>query len=315
MFGPYRVVAVTPAGRKRYMEILLKYLLRDRHLIDEYHVWVNTEDRDDLEYLDELERLHRGFVRLIRLDPTFTEALRTCLKTLGGSVPSWKLIGVFHQHCTDRATIYIRFDDDICYVAPDALETLLAFRVAHESYFAVYPNIINNPTVSYIHQRLGNIGTQAGIIAPDPFCAVALGGAMARFIHEDFFERLERAALDELKFKSWTVTDYTRVQVNCLTWFGRDFADYPGPVSSLIDEIQLSMEMPKTLQRPNCICGNAIVVHFAFYGQRKFIERKTSLLGRYRMLAGLDDVTVPAVTAAATTSASGLDPTRYWIDR
>src|SRR5262245_37360936 len=148
MFDSYRVVAVTPAGRKRYMEILLYYLLRDRHLIDEYHVWVNTEDEDDLDYLRELEREHGDLVRLIHLDETFKTALRTCMTTLGGEVPLWKLIGVFHKHCVDRDTIYIRFDDDICYVAPDALEALLTFRVAHPSYFAVYPNIVNNPTLS-----------------------------------------------------------------------------------------------------------------------------------------------------------------------
>lgn len=36
-------IIVTPAGRKRYMEILSSHLDKQRSDFDEWHIWQNTE--------------------------------------------------------------------------------------------------------------------------------------------------------------------------------------------------------------------------------------------------------------------------------
>ena len=54
MYQGRRVVSVTPYGRHRYVEILARYLLSLRPLIDEHHFWVNTDDADDLAFVEGL---------------------------------------------------------------------------------------------------------------------------------------------------------------------------------------------------------------------------------------------------------------------
>ena len=43
-----KVISVTPAGRKIYLEILVPYLLKNRAYIAEHHFWLNTENREDI---------------------------------------------------------------------------------------------------------------------------------------------------------------------------------------------------------------------------------------------------------------------------
>ena len=57
MLDTTRIVVVTPAGRKRYLEILFRYILKLRPIMDEYRLWVNTENNEDIEYMNENRRI------------------------------------------------------------------------------------------------------------------------------------------------------------------------------------------------------------------------------------------------------------------
>ena len=35
-------IIVTPAGRKRYLAILIKYLVKQKHSFDSWQIWCNT---------------------------------------------------------------------------------------------------------------------------------------------------------------------------------------------------------------------------------------------------------------------------------
>ena len=56
MFDGYRVVCVTPAGRRRYMKLLAPLVLAC-DLVDRYDIWVNTSDAGDLAFFEGLARL------------------------------------------------------------------------------------------------------------------------------------------------------------------------------------------------------------------------------------------------------------------
>ena len=45
-----RIVAVTPAGRKSYLEVLAPYIFAKRGVIDEWHLWINTAKEQDVSY-------------------------------------------------------------------------------------------------------------------------------------------------------------------------------------------------------------------------------------------------------------------------
>ncbi|MBA3922196.1 MAG: hypothetical protein H0X31_11035, partial [Nostocaceae cyanobacterium] len=65
MFENYKVVAVTPSGRQRYLEILIPYILKDKGIIDEYHLWVNTSDASDISYIESLQNKFPSFIKLV----------------------------------------------------------------------------------------------------------------------------------------------------------------------------------------------------------------------------------------------------------
>ena len=54
MVDNFRVVTGGPVGRKRYFEIQVNYLLKLRHIIDEHYFWINTDNKEDLDYFDSL---------------------------------------------------------------------------------------------------------------------------------------------------------------------------------------------------------------------------------------------------------------------
>lgn len=145
----YRVVTVTPAGRKRYLAILVPYLLRNRTHIAEHHWWVNTRDAADVEYLEELAAQYPTFFKLDR---------RTFYNVDQPTVSIWQ----YFRDCVDEDTIYVRLDDDICYVAPDAIHTLTAYRATHRDPFLVLGNIVNNAICSYYQQQTGLLSAKMG---------------------------------------------------------------------------------------------------------------------------------------------------------
>lgn len=91
MYREHRVVVVTPAGRRRYMELLVPQLLGFRSVVDEYRIWQNTEDPEDIAYFRELEAAHPGFVTLQTLPP-------------GRRVDGNASIHAFFDACTDPDT-------------------------------------------------------------------------------------------------------------------------------------------------------------------------------------------------------------------
>ena len=54
MYAGHRVIVNIPSGRQRHMELLIPYLLRERNIIDEVHLWLNTDDATDMEYVRSL---------------------------------------------------------------------------------------------------------------------------------------------------------------------------------------------------------------------------------------------------------------------
>ncbi len=272
-----RVVSVTPAGRRQYLEVLVPYLLANRHLIDRHVFWLNTTQADDIAYIRSVCARY----------PDFFSYLESSVPVDGNMS-----IAPFFQHCQDERTLYIRFDDDICYVADDAVANLIAFRRAHPQYFLVFGNTINNAICSFLHQRAGRLPASTPPVQYD--CMDAVGwasGVYAAATHREFLRCQAAGTLDRFLFDRWVLFDYNRFSVNCFAWFGHDFKRFDGRVGrldngkSIVEEDWLTTYMPQRLSRPNAICGRSLVAHFAFYTQRPYLEHHTQLLADYHRLA------------------------------
>lgn len=256
MHKTHKVVAVTPAGRRQYMEVLATYILRDRHLFDEWMIWVNTGRDSDLAYLEGLQAAYRGFVRLVRYKEPIT-------------VPApqpW-----FFRHAAEPDVIYVKFDDDICWVHPGAVEELIKFRMENPKPLCVFANTINNGFCAYIHSKRGSqefcIDGEYPRISPDCYNDVWSKPRLGEYVHRTFLDDLIKNDIQKYMFDSWELDAYQRFAINCICWWGQDV---DGEMNGHRDEeAWLSMIQPKKLGRPNMICGTSLVSHFAFYKQRK----------------------------------------------
>ncbi len=97
-----RVIGVTPAGRRRYLAALVPHLLRQRHVIDEHHWWLNTNYPADKQYVERLCAEHPTFFKVCHKE------VRKDLN-LGENI--WRFFG---EYC-EPDTLYVRLDDDIVY--------------------------------------------------------------------------------------------------------------------------------------------------------------------------------------------------------
>lgn len=267
-----RRIVVTPAGRRRYLEILAGHLSAQKTDFDEWHLWQNTCIAEDVHFIAELEAKYPDWVRVIRLPEAVTE------------ISNMNIHKFFPLDAADPGCMYLRLDDDIVWLEPGFVKSMFDARSSDTDHFLVYANIVNNAVISHIQQRFGNItyGAPAGYECMDP---VGWGDpAFAEQVHRSFLRDLRSscdpgAALCTWKFPRWILHHYERVSINCVSWRGSDFADFGGRVGA--DEEQwLACDKPKQLGRCNVIYGGAVCVHFAFYTQRQRMDG-SNILGEY----------------------------------
>ncbi len=267
MIDNYRVVCVTPAGRQRYLSVLLPYILSSP-IVDEYHLWLNTVDDADVEYILKLPTIS---TKIHVIEPPSIPA---------GSNP-FTGIPQFFRNCIDDRTIYVRLDDDIVYLEPNFFETLLRFRVDNPDYFLVFPHIINNAICSYIQVKRKAIDADAPIY---PWCMDWTAWWNPRFaeqIHRAFLRSVAQGEIVNWHFGPKLLA-FTWFSINCMTWFGKDFLPFNGEVSGNEEEF-LTILKPSELNRVNCIYGDTVAAHFAFYTQRDYLD-STDLLDSYASL-------------------------------
>jgi hypothetical protein len=295
-----KVISVTPAGRRQYLEILVPYLLRNRDYLAEHHFWLNTNNRRDIEYITALARQYPEFFKIKRREvfKSYTESI-------------WQ----YFQDCGDEDTIYVRLDDDICFIAPDAIPNFIDYRIHHPEPFLIYGNIVNNAICTHIHQAQGLIPNQKRKVGYSCMDPVGWGsGHFAAIVHRCFLADAWNGRVDQWKFDSRIIDDCRRFSINVICWFGKDIkqveelsiknlneANIRHPITGkkVFDEESLLTEyLPTKFNRPNTICGDALFSHFAFYTQRPFLEGATVLLDQYGdVLTGRDSSSRRAMLA------------------
>lgn len=291
------VVVVTPAGRRRYLDLLVPQVLAFKGVVDEYRLWLNTADPDDLAYCESLAAAHPDFIRLDRLPD-------------GVAVDGNMSIHHFFKKCVEPDTVYVRLDDDIIMLdTVDAFKALLDFRLDHPEFFLVYGCVLNNAVITHIQQRMMRFGTGGGLCGYACMDPVGWKSPLfAEHVHRAILQGLAGPGgnLQEFRMPPWRL-HYThvgeRVSINCISWLGSEFAAFGGDVGR-DEELWLSVQKPALAQKCNCIFGGFVCVHYAFYPQRPHLDA-TDILQQYRAIvlggcanpAGVQ--TTPPNTAAA----------------
>jgi len=272
MYQGRRVVSVTPYGRHRYVEILARHLLNLRPLIDEHHFWVNTDDADDLAFVQGLAAAYPNFFKLVYDSSRYSR--KQCVPRI-----CW-----FWQKCDELDTLYLKFDDDLVWIADGAVERLLEFRLANPQYLCVFPNTVNNSLCSHLHQKLGLLPESPTI---EYECLGDVSWSRwqtARDCHETFFRLHAAGELSKYRMDDRVLKDYERFSINAMCWLGSDLAEAAKRFES-DDEAWVTEIVPREAERPCCIVGDSLVAHFAYGPQRAGLELACDALLAYKALA------------------------------
>jgi len=272
MIGKYRLVLVTPAGRRRYLEVLRSHILKC-NLVDQWALWANTHDAEDLKWMDEAAKAEP------RIAVDRPEWQKTCN-------PGNYEIFRYYDGCVDPNTIYIRLDDDIVWMGPDAIEKLAAARIANPKPVVLFGNIVNNGLTSYWNQKLGRLTDKHGECKYECMCGVGWN-------NDEFALDLHRSFLAKPDAKSWALedrefVDFERFSVNVFAFTGEMMKKWQSEEKVGQDEeMAIAVGKPRKENCPNGFVGDAVFVHYAFYTQRRKIDGHPEILARYRHLAGL----------------------------
>ena len=255
-----KVVGVIPAGRKKFMEILFPYLLK-QNSIDEFEIWENTNKIQDIEFMHAFADEHKE---------KFTVQPLPC-----GGVEGSGSIRHFMRFCCDPDVIYVRIDDDICWMADDCLEKLVDFRIKNPEHFLVHGNVINNNICSFLHQSIGAMTTNSATLAYESSCGDSMAKpSVACEAHDCFQRHYQNDTLDAYKFKQWIDHHNTRICINLISWFGKDMYQDGRDFENKNEELEMSVRLPKVKEMTKAICGDALAVHYSYGTQLHGIPEK-----------------------------------------
>lgn len=265
MYRNYKIICITPAGRRRYMQYLVLQVITSE-IVDRYDIWVNTLNKEDIYF----------FMKLAEKYPKVNLVWQP-----DGEVDGNRTINAFYRRCLDEDTIYFKLDDDIVWMEPSLIRKMADFRIDNPEYFLVSPLVINNTWCTYILEVKRRIKFSYYI----PCNAHHIfweNGTFAFKLHDWFIRKwLVPGKWEELHCGK-SEMGLTRFSINAVLWFGSQMKAFGGiiPEDPGDDEEFLSCIYPSSIGCSNCVNGDAIVSHFAFYTQRDRLDRE-SILDRY----------------------------------
>lgn len=232
-----KVILFCPGGRKSILNVQLLYLLKilDLDIIFEYHLWDFSWTKEDSDYIAQLTNIHPKIK--IKYSP-YSNASRA------GEIASKQFSYFLHEYYTFetyKESIFIKLDDDICFIDIPQFEKFIDGRINSNS-FLYSANIINNNH---------------------------LAGSEFDNIHNDFIQNYDSILKKNRLKNDETFTNEKRLSINFVSFLGKDLkyinAEFSNGVGSN-DEWRLCHTIPKMLGRDNEICLSMTVVHYAYGG-------------------------------------------------
>lgn len=283
MIDGNRVIAWTPYGREETMSILVKYIARDHAagVVDEYWLYMNTDDNQvrDREYAHELAEQY-DFIKLKERPLRHGESVL---------VPKQLNTGLFYRYAIEPNTVWVRLDDDLVYIHPDAIARLAAHKLESPGLVS-FPIIWHNAICSYYLQTMGKIPIEGYGRVQSAYCMDPIGWADAHFaetIHRLLLAHIRGDTVDSL-FLHHDIQLPVGLQfsVSCFASTSDIYTELPEPGNIFHEEESWhTIHRPVQVQRPNVITGNALVSHLSFFPHTDHIRRGTDILDQYRELA------------------------------
>lgn len=256
MYRNYKVIVNTAAGRRRYMQYLIPYIVSCPY-VDRYDIWINTHNGADIEFFRQVAAKF-PLVNLV-WQPD-------------GMVNGNKTINAFYKGCVEPDAIYFKLDDDIVWMEPGLIEKMVAFRVENPEYFLVSPLVINNSLSSYLLQLDGKLQLDRYYEAYATHPIFWRSGNFANELHQWFIDNyLKTGRWNELHLGR-RVMGMTRFSINAILWFGNEMKKIAGIIPG-DDEDFMSCIYPTRKGMANAWNGDVVVAHFAFFTQREKLDQ------------------------------------------
>ena len=268
MYNNYKVVVNPAAGRRRYMQYLIPYIV-DCPYVDRYDIWINTHNGADIEFF---KRIAENFsvVNLVWQPDSLVNGNAS--------------INAFYKACIEPETIYFKLDDDIVWMEPGLIERMVEFRVDNPEYFLVSPLVINNSLSTYLLQLTGKLHLDRYYNAESGHPVLWKSGNFAGELHEWFITKYLRTGKWRELHLGKKVMGMTRFSINAILWFGDEMKKFTGVVPG-DDEEFMSCIYPTMQGIANAWNGDVIAAHFAFFTQREKLD-KQGILEQYGEIVG-----------------------------
>lgn len=260
MYSNYQIVVNTAAGRRRYMQYLIPFVVSSK-IVDRYDIWINTHDGVDIEFFKQIANLYPKVNLVWQPD---------------GVVNGIRSINAFYRQCIDENTIYFKLDDDIIWMEPDLIEKMVKFRVENPEYFVVSPLVVNNSLSTYllqVHNKI-KLNRYYNSMAAHPI--LWENGEFAAQLHNWFLNTQLKSKKYEFLHIGKQPMGMIRFSINCILWFGSEMKKMEGIIPG-DDEEFLSCIYPTQHRMANCWNGDALVAHFAFFPQREQLDKENIL--------------------------------------
>lgn len=264
----YKIIVITPAGRRCYLEILKYYVLNDPDIY-EWHLWDNCRDDNDRDYINNLDNKYQK-IHVISID---------------SAIGDNRSINKFYGLCKNDSIFYVKMDDDIVYVEQGMVRKLLEVAIeSRDKYIWWSPIVINNAICSWALQHYGQLQTNCDLSAQ---AGCATGWRNSRFaimLHSAFLDFINIGG--KICVPNMSIS-LSRFSINCIGFFGEDvcrignkFCPY-----GVDDEEWLSAHLPLIMNKYGCIVGSVCVSHYSFFVQENDVNC-TDILDRYYSLIG-----------------------------
>ena len=309
MFKGKKIIAVSPVGRKETMGHLFKQILKQRHVVDEHHMWVNTLVEEDLQFINDYAEKYPDFVHL-------KYGCEELDKEQMGRADNVKR---FYNYCTEPDSFYFKIDDDIIYIEPGTFEKLAQHKLDNPDTFLTFPTIINNQWCTHFLRKSAKINiptckildhdwyvefekVRQEIVSSDRTMSEDLSEPRAKHFGNlesvalsplywgnpeiayhllaGFKEIVTQGTIIQLDIENVEMKSYENMSINFIMWAGEDFKKFDGRLRSIGDEMWLNCFYPAHAGLFNTMVGNTRAVHYAYYTQREFLNG-TNILQLY----------------------------------
>lgn len=251
------------AGRRRYLEILVKYVdkLIAKGLVDEFHIWDYTRDSEDAVWIR-----------------------KNCQRFKIFDVQDKSIWKEYYTHYAkikypNPDTVLIKSDDDIMFIDIDQFQSYIDKRRANPNNLLAFASIVNNKVPCLMQQSFG----QWPEMQFDELDNLMYSGEICARLHNYFIKNHDiflKISRNLTQRKCVVQRDlHSLVNINFFAILAKDLHIFENCYEN--DECDLSHFLPVFINKFNYIDPGFVVCHMGFTKQRELGFDETEALKGY----------------------------------